>query len=198
MQRSPSASRPAAWGAVTAAVAAVLWVAISVESVARPGEHDYRDVLIMLPWVLSMAAFGALHATQRSGARDLERGAYRLVMAAMTATGIGNLGVVLGMKPLGLLAFPLGPLVWIPAMVAWGIGTVRAGVVPRRVGVAIAACQPLTMVLAAALSPLSPVENRGSYTGALANGLALAVIAFALHAIDRRQRELPAPAAVVG
>ncbi|MBV9355218.1 MAG: hypothetical protein JO023_06775 [Chloroflexi bacterium] len=109
----------------------------------------------------------------------------------MALTGIGDLGMVIGTDALTPLAFPLGPLVWIPAMVLWGVGTARAGVVSRWIGVGLALSEPLTIVLALALAPISPVVDRGSYTGALANGLVLAGIAVALYALQSGKRYLP-------
>ncbi len=177
------------------AIAAAAWVGISLESIVRPGEHDYRDGLILLPWVLTMAAFAALHSVQRHKAGSLEKVGFWLALAAMALTGIGNTGMLIGAEVLAPLAFPVGPLVWIPSMVAWGVGTARAGVVPRWVGAGIALNEPMTIVLAIVLSPISPITDRGSCTGALANGLVLTGIALALYMLQRDSRHLPRVAA---
>lgn len=190
-----TASADATWGSVVAAVAAVAWVGISLESIVRPGEHDYRDGLILLPWVLTMAAFAGLHRVQRHRAGRIEKTGFWVALVAMALTGMGDLGMVIGADGLTPLAFPLGPMLWIPSMVAWGIGTARAGVVSRWVGAGLALCEPLTIGLALALSPISPVVERGSYTGALANGLVVAGLAVALYALQSGRRHLPRVAA---
>lgn len=196
MHRSTGATpAAAAWGSVVAAFAAAAWVGISLESIVRPGEHDYRDGLILLPWVLSMAAFAALHRAQRHGAGLLERVGFWLAITAMALIAIGNVGMLTGADALTPLGFPIGPLVWIPSMVAWGVGTARARVVSRWVGAGIALSEPLTIGLALALSPISPVVERGSYTGALANGLVLAGMGLALYALRSGKRHAPRLAA---
>ncbi|MBV9597675.1 MAG: hypothetical protein JOZ87_12515 [Chloroflexi bacterium] len=196
MDRSTGAASAAErWGSMVAAVAAVTWVGISLESIVRPGEHDYRDGLILLPWVLTMAAFVALHRVQRHRAGFIEKAGFWVAMAMMALTGIGALGMVIGADGLTPLAFPIGPMLWIPSMVAWGVGTARAGVMPPWVGAGLALCQPLTIGLALALSPISPVVERGSYTGALANGLVLAGLAMALYALRSGNRHLTRVAA---
>ncbi len=169
--------------------AAVAWVLLGAESVARPGVYHVRDVVWVVPWLLTAAAFAGLHQRQRRRDRRGERWSFRLVMAAMGAVLVGQAGVVLDVAALKVLGFPLGALLWLAALIPFGVATARAGVVPRRVGVALALLEPGSILTGLALAPIAGLADRGGYSGALEKGLVLALLAVGLR--EPRPRRVP-------
>jgi hypothetical protein len=174
------------WGPRAAVTAAITWALLGVDSVLRPGEHHERDLFLFLPWLLTMVALAEVHRRQRHEDRAGERRAFRAVLATMTLVALGQVGVVLDVGPLTALAFPTGPLLWIVAMVPFGVATFRAGVLPRRVGIAIALLEPGSIVTGVLLAPVAGLADRGAYSGALEKGAVLALIAAALLAGSRQ------------
>jgi hypothetical protein len=115
-----------------AGLAAGAWLLLGIESVLRPGQHDYRDALWLVPWLLTAAALRQLHLAQRSPAARLERWSYWAVLVAMTGCVGGNLGLLLDIDALEPSASPsahcCGPLLWCPSgwrphAPAWSPGT---------------------------------------------------------------------------
>ena len=175
-----------------AAAAATAWVLLGVDSVLRPGEHDERDVWWVAPWLLTAAALTGLHLRQRRPDRRGERLSFRLVIAAMAAVFLGQVGVVLDVAALKVLGFPLGALLWLAALVPFGVATVRARVVPRRAGIALALLEIGSILTGVVLAPVAGLAERGAYSGALEKGLVLALLAAGLRESSRRR----VPAAV--
>jgi hypothetical protein len=163
-----------------AGLAAVSWLLLGVESVLRPGQHNYRDALWLVPWLLTAAALRQLHLAQRSPAARLERWSYGAVIAAMAGCLAGNLGLLLDIDALELLGFPLGALLWTLALVPFGIATVRAGEVPRHVGIALALLEPGSILTGLALSPIAGLSDRGGYSSGIEKALVLWLVARAL------------------
>ena len=168
--------------------AAVTWTLLGAESVVRPGQHDERDVVWVVPWLLTAAAFAGLHQRQRRADRRGETWSFRLVLVAMAAVLLGQVGVVLDVAVLKVLGFPLGALLWLAVLIPFGVATVRARVVPRRVGVALALLEPGSILTGLALAPVAGLAERGGYSGALEKGLVLALLAAGL----REQRQAAA------
>lgn len=177
-----------AWTAQMAATLAVTgaaaWIALATDSIVRNDAHRYRDGLLLVPWVLLAATLVSIHRLQREQAGGLERWGIRALIAGMAFVAVGNLDIVLTNADSNF-AFPLGALIVMGGLMAFGIGTARAGVFPRRVGVAIAASQLLTMATGVALSPLVPLHDYGSYSGGLAHGAVLLVLAASLRSYAR-------------
>jgi hypothetical protein len=163
-----------------ATAAAIAWALLGAESVIRPGQHNERDVVWVVPWLLTAAAFAGLHERQRRADRRGERWSFRLVLGAMAAVLLGQVGVVLDIAVLKVLGFPLGALLWLVAMIPFGVATVRARVVPRRVGIALALLEPGSILTGLALAPVAGLAERGGYSGALGKGLVLALLAAGL------------------
>jgi hypothetical protein len=186
-----------------AVAAATTWTLLGLDSVLRPGEHDERDPFLLVPWLLTMAAITAIHRRQAAADRRVERWSYRALMVTMTAVALGQVGIVFDVALLKATAFPTGPLLWILAMVPFGVTTVRARVFPRSVGVALALLEPGSILTGVALSPIAGLAERGAYSGALEKGLVLALIARALLQQERGRRDVAEvgtgePAAVRG
>lgn len=169
---------PVAAAATAAVIGAAAWVALAADSILRPDPRAYRDALVLVPWILFAATLACVHKLQRDRGGTGERWGYRVVMVAMALVVVGNIAVVLGVDGLQLLGFPLGALGFLVGMVAFGAGTVRANVFPRRVGWSIALAQFLTVAASTALSPLAalPDDGYGSYTGGVAHGVVMLVI----------------------
>lgn len=181
-------------GAVAAAVAAAGFGLLSVHSLLEPGAEHWRDVVMVVPWGLMMVTLAGLHAVQRDAAGRGERWAFAAIESVM-ALNLGLLlAVVVGDRSLTGLAGPAG-LLFVVAMAVFGGATVRAGVLPRRVGLALALAQPAVIVLGVALSPIAPLTDYGSYTGALGHAVVLALVARELHR-DGGHRALAEPAVV--
>ena len=171
-----SRRRIAQTAATVAAAGAAAWIALASDSIIRPESYRYRDALLLVPWVLLAATLLSVHQLQRDCAGALERWGIRALLGGMAIVAVGNLHIVLANADSNF-AFPLGALIFIGGLLTFGIGTVRAGVFPRSVGVAIAVSQLLTMVTGVALSPLVPLYDYGNYSGALAHGIVMLFVA---------------------
>jgi hypothetical protein len=186
LSRTIDIDRNLAGTAATVAFAgAFAWIALAGDSILRPDPRDYRDALLLAPWTLYAATLACIHWLQRHRAGALEQWSFRLVMVAAALVAIGSVDRVIGTEAVQVLGFPLGVLAWTLSMAALGAGTVRAGVFPRRVGWAIALSQPLTVAVGVALSPIVPLQEWGSYSGALAHGAVMLLLAAAFRNASR-------------
>ena len=167
-------------GALAGLASAVGFLVIGAESALRGGEMHYRDALQLVPWVLAAVTLAFLHATQRHVRNRVELVGFWSTMGAMSVAASGQIGLISGVERLAPLAFPVGALLWLAAMAVYGVGTYRAGVVPKRVGVAIALLEPGSILTGIALSPLVGLHDRGNYSGALEKGVVMLLIAAAL------------------
>ena len=177
----PTAARTAATGAVLAALAGAAWFALGIESIVRPDPRDFRNIAFVMPWALTLMAIVTLHRMQRHRGDRLELHGYRAVVVTMIVAGLGHLVLVATDVGIGLAAVPL----WVVAMAAFGIGTVRAGVVPRHVGIMLAVSQLIVIAIALALSPIVPLQSDGSFSGAVGHGLTFVIVALALRSLAR-------------
>lgn len=172
--------------ATVAAAGALAWIALAGDSILRPDPLEYRDALFLVPWILYAVTLACIHRLQRHRAGAVERWGFRLVMVTAGLVAVASVDLVLGIEAVQVLGFPLGALAWTLAMVALGVGTVRAGVFPRRMGWAIVLSQPLTIALAVLLSLVGvELHERGGYSGALAHGAVMLVLAAGLRSAGR-------------
>ena len=72
-------------------------------------------------------------------------------------------------------------------MTCFGIGTLLAGAVPKKAGWGLIFLEPGSILAAVVLSPISPVRDRGAYSGNISKGTALLMVALALRAIAKRE-----------
>lgn len=145
----------------TALLGAGAWL-LGAESFVRPGSHQSRDALFLVPWALYAAVITGIHLVQRSHASRVERWAYRFLMLAIASGAVANVALVLGADGLANAAFRLGAGGFLVGMAAFGPATARAGVLPTRVGRLLAVAQPLTMLTGVALSPIAGCTRRGA------------------------------------
>ncbi len=167
------------WGAISSLLGGIAWCALSLESIARPDPERYRTGLFLVPWVLSAGGVIGLHALQHRQAGRLVRIGFWTTISSMLAAAIGTLAYLAEMDALRWLE-ALGVVGWTVGMLLLGFATVRAGVVPKRAGVALMLAEPVTVLTAVALSPWVPLQSEGSYSGAIANGIAFLMLGVAL------------------
>jgi hypothetical protein len=172
------------WGAASALGASLAWAALSLESIARPDPEDYRSVLFLVPWLLSAAGLAGLHAAQSKRSGRFGKIAFWMTLSTMAALTVGTLAAAAEIDFIERLLFPSGILIWVVGMTALGVAMMRAGVVPRRVGVALILSEPLTILTAVALSPWIPLANEGSYTGTLAHAVVFLVVGLAMRGVS--------------
>lgn len=183
--RSSATSELAATIAGVAAAGGVAWLAIGIESIVRPEVMHYRDALVLVPLSLYAVTIAGIQALQRHRSGRLGKWSAAAVIGAITLIVAANVAMLLGADGAQQAAFPLGPLGWIGGMIAFGIATARAGVLPRRDGWLIALSQPLTMITALALSPIAPLTERGAFSGTVAHGVVMLVLATSLRRVAR-------------
>lgn len=180
-----AAGHLAATIARVATVAGVAWLALGIESVVRPEVMHYRDALVLVPLSLYAATVGGIQRLQRHRSGRLGNRSAALVISAITLIVAANVAMLLGADDAQKAAFPLGPLGWIGGMIAFGVATARAGVLPRRDAWLLALSQPLSMITSLALSPIAPVAERGAFSGVVAHGIVLLVLATSLRRVDQ-------------
>jgi hypothetical protein len=176
MTRSPSFF----WSAIAALAAGVAWLTLGMESVARPHPERCRDVLLLVPWVLTLLVLVGIHRLQRERSGAVGTFSFALLAGTMLLVAVGQAAVVAGAASLTWLAFPLGLIGWTLGMVLFGIAIVRANMLPAWCGVAVALAELLVVATGVALSPLVPLSDYGSYSGALAHGVIWTAIGLAL------------------
>ena len=159
-------------GSILAAVAAVCWIELGLDSILRPQQIDYRDALWIVPFALTAASFLCM---QRAQPRAGRLGFYS-VMAASALTFAGNVGMLTDQPALAKLGFPWGAAVWTIGLILFGIATLKAGVFPRYVGIAIILLEPGSILTGLALSPIAPLHDRGAYSAGVEKGLVMALV----------------------
>jgi hypothetical protein len=167
-------------------LAGLAWTALGLESIVRPEQHNYRDYVMFVPWVLTLVAIVGIHQIQRTQGGRLERWGFAAVAASMTVGALAAIPQAFGQLE---STFAFVAPVWVLGMIVFGIGTSRAGVFPRWVGIALALSELLTMGAAAAMSPWVPIRDRGSFSGAVAHGVVFLLVSLA---VDRRTRRAEA------
>ena len=161
-------------------VTGVAWVVLSALSLAMPDPSRALDALFLVPFSLTLVAILGLHARQRGRAGRLERIGTRVAVIGMGIALAGQVGVIAGAGGATGPLLATGVVGWVAGLVTLGIATVRAGVLPQRVGVALALAQPMAVVAGVALSPISPLASSGDYSGAIAHGIVWLLIGAAL------------------
>ena len=167
-------------------VAGACWIALGVESIARPRQENYRDLLWLLPFALTAITFYFVHAVQQSPSGSFERIAFYFLMAASAMVFLGDVGVVIHQRILAILGFPWGALLWTLGSAVFGVATWRAGALPRYVGLTLILLEPLSLLTGLALSPIAPLHERGAYSAGVEKGFAVIVGALGLRSLLRR------------
>lgn len=182
-----SMERDARWGARCGWISAAAWVVLGIDSIVRPVQDNRRDVFWWIPFFFMMLAIVAVHRVQRSRGLRLELYSYWIVMIAGFLMLMGSLGLVFNIPALQGLGFPGGAVIAALGLIAFGVGTWRARVLPWSAAVALMLWEPGSIATGLLLAPISPLRDRGSYSAGLWKGFAIAVVAFGLQSLMRRQ-----------
>jgi hypothetical protein len=173
-------NRPAVRAAAVCGLgASASFAFVAIHSLLVPEPQDWRNAAMLLPWVLTMALLAGVQAAQSARASRSCRWAFWTTEVGMAANGALLLAVVLGEDDYRWVAGPAG-LVWVVGMLWFGVCNARNGTLPRIVGIAIAAAEPAVVVIGVSLSPIAPLSDYGSYTGAIGHTIAMGIVAFHL------------------
>jgi hypothetical protein len=167
----------------------VTWFAMGVESVLRPFQDNRRELFWPLPFLLTVVAFICMHLVQRRRSRTEQIG-FVIVMIASALMLVGNIGLQLNIHALDFLEAPLGPVIWLVGLAAFGIGILVAGVMPKYAGWAVILLEPVSILSAIALSPIAPLLPRGAYSGNMGKGIALAAVAVGFRRLAHHRANL--------
>ncbi len=165
----------------------ITWSAMGVESILRPIQDNRRESFWPLPFVCTVVAFTCIHLLQRGRSR-FGRFSWFAIVVASALMLLGNIGLQLNLQSLAFLDAPLGPMIFLFALVLFGIGILAAGVLPKIAGWAVILLEPMSIGAALMLLPIAPMFPRGAYSGNIGKGLALGMIALAFRAFSSRRR----------
>lgn len=165
----------------------ITWSAMGVESILRPIQDNRRETFWPLPFVCTVVAFTCIHLLQRGRSR-FERASWFVVAVGCVLMLLGNIGLQFNIHSLSFLDAPLGPMIFLIALVLFGVGILAAGVLPKSAGWAVILLEPMSIGAAFLLLPIAPMFPRGTYSGNVGKGIALGMIAFAFRALSSRRR----------
>lgn len=165
----------------------ITWSGMGVESILRPIQDNRREMFWPLPFVCTVVAFACIHLLQRNRSR-LERVGWFAITVGSALMLLGNIGLQLNIRSLGFLDAPLGPMIFLFALLLFGVGIFAAGVLPKIAGWAVILLEPMSIGAAFMLLPIAPMFPRGAYSGNIGKGIALGMIAFAFRAFSSRER----------
>lgn len=172
-------------GSIIAAVTGAAWSTASVLSLAVGGPSRYLDIFLILPVALLLAAATGLHMVQREQTGRIGRAAVWLLVIGTPVMLVGQVGIIGDISALKSVFLPLGMITWVGGLLLFGIATARARVIPVWCGILIAMSQLLAVLAGLAFSPIVPLSNTGSYTGAIGHGVVWLSVALALRALHR-------------
>lgn len=165
---------------IVAVAASVAWALQGLISVALPDPTKVLDLTMIAPMLL----------TQLAAFRLVQQGALGQGKLAKIVLGLGVIGAITTVPGQLAFAFDWGSpgvaievastAALIGVLLVSGIAVLRTNTLPRWVGAALLAAQPLAMLIGIALSPISPLASHGDYTGALGHGIVWGLIGAAL------------------
>lgn len=177
-----------------ALVAGLAWLGLGLESIIGPEREDYRNTLIMVPWLTTMAVVYGIHDRHRGFGSRMERWGARILLGAMALSAISQPAFIFHNDI--LLPFAIAGFIgFLGGTVLFGDALYRLGVIPRALAAGIAATQAGTMATGLALSPWVPLQDDGSYSGAVFHGVvftALAVWLIRVQTANGERRKWPA------
>lgn len=138
------------WGALALMLGGLTWAVLGLSTMvgylqAIPGREDV--VLFIVAHLLTAAGLVGLHVLQRDGYGLLGRAGLYVALAAVAARVLGAVVFLAGSSALEWISPPttLGMLV---GFVLYGVATLRAGVLPRWYGLALAFTMLVSLPLA--------------------------------------------------
>lgn len=177
------------WRAIVAVATGLAWTTASVLSLIEGEPRRYLDLVLIVPIALTSLAVAGLYTLQRHRLARLGRLGFWSVMLGIPVLFIGQVGMYADSDTVKSIALPIGMVLWVGGLVTFGIATARSGVLPVWSGVLIALSQLFAVTAGVALSPIVPLSNSGSYTGAIGHGIvwfSIALTLMARHTISGR------------
>ena len=173
-------------GAIAFLLAGLLFTAASVISFVIGRPWSFLDAQMTIALVFVLGGVVSLYAIQRPTFGLLGR-------ASSVVTGVGLIVAIIGTAAVvvapefGWLAFVGLPLTWIGCL-ALGIATVRAHVLPRWTGVALAIGFPAAAVAGFTFAQVlgTPLTDSGAFRGAIVPGIIWLAIAYVLRTQEPR------------
>ncbi|GAA4467574.1 hypothetical protein GCM10023189_51500 [Nibrella saemangeumensis] len=178
------ASALAGWR--TGLLATFSWIALGIESIIHPQQNNIRDLYWMIPFTLTALTFVYLHRLQRSATFLTEQIAFYALMGSMALVWLGNVGLLTDQPLLTIFSFPYGPLLWISALIGYGVVTLKINRLPRYVGWTLILLEPVSLLCGLALSPVAPLLDRGAYSAGVEKGMAVFLVAWGIRSLTRR------------
>lgn len=163
------------------------WAALGLESIVRPHQEGYRNTLIYIPWIPTMALIYGVHDLHRGLGSRFERWAAGVLLGAMALVVVSQPAFIFHTDL--LMPFAIGGFIgFLVGTVALGIAVYRLKVMPRALALGLALTQLGTMAMGVALSPWVPLADDGSYSGAVVHGVVFTSIAVWLIRVGREER----------
>jgi hypothetical protein len=140
------------WGAIGLMLGGVVWMVLGLSAVlgylqAIPGREDV--VLLIVALVLTAAGLVGLHALQGARYGFFGRAGFWIALASLLARALGAGVYLAGSSALEWISYPWGTVAMLVGFVAYGVATLRARVLPRWYGIALAVSVPVSLPLAA-------------------------------------------------
>lgn len=161
-------------------VAATLWATLGIDSLARPIQDNRRDLIVLVPFLLTTLVLWFIGQMQSPRGDRLERLSFWVLIIASALTILGGIGDVLHSALLEHLGFPAGPLLWTVGLIVYGIASWRTRIFPRYVALTLILFEPASILTGVALSPIAPLHDSGSYTGGLEKAVAVMILGLAI------------------
>jgi len=130
----------------------VVWVVLGLFAVlgylqAIPGREDV--VLLIVALLLTATGLAGLHALQRTRYGFFGRAGFWVALASLVARALGAGVYLAGSSALSWISYPWGTIGMLVGFVAYGVATMRAGVLPRWDGRALIVSMPISLPLSA-------------------------------------------------
>jgi hypothetical protein len=170
------------WGTVGLMFGGVVWLVLGLSAElgvlqAIPGREDV--VLLIVALLLTATGLVGLHALQGPRYGFFGRAGFFVALASLLARALGAGFYLAGSSALSWISYPWGTVAMLVGFVAYGVTTVRAGVLPFWYGLALAVSLPVSLPLAA--------------YGTALFGLITAVLGYALWSRKDAATERPSP-----
>ncbi len=164
------------WGAFGLMLGGVVWLVLGLSNVfgylqAIPGREDV--VLLIVALLLTAVGLVGLDVLQRRSYGLLGRVGFYVALASLAVRALGAGIYLAGSSALQWISYPWGTIAMMVGFVAYGVATLRAGVLPRWYGLALIISMPVSLPLA-------------TYGTALF-GLILVVLGYALWSTGQRR-----------
>jgi hypothetical protein len=138
------------WGAMGLMLGGAVWLVLGLSNVfgylrAIPGREDVA--LLVLALLLTAAGLVGLHALQKESYGLLGGTGFYIALVSLAARTLGAVAFLAGSSALEWISLP-GTLGMLIGFMAYGLATLRAGVLPRWYGLTLILSLPVSLPLA--------------------------------------------------